>query len=98
MVAVLNQPQYDPWPVEEQVAAIFAGAQGYLDGIPTSQVPQFLEELREHLRAEESVLRDIRETKDLPDELAERLEAEIKKFANAFNVEEEASLVAGATS
>ncbi len=34
MVATLNQPQYQPWPVEEQVVAIYAGINGYLDDIP----------------------------------------------------------------
>jgi F-type H+-transporting ATPase subunit alpha len=34
MVATLNQPQYSPWPVEEQVVAIFAGINGYLDEVP----------------------------------------------------------------
>src|SRR4026209_2932022 len=37
MVATLNQPQYSPWPTEEQVVAIFAGSNGYLDDIPTAQ-------------------------------------------------------------
>ncbi len=35
MVATLNQPQYAPWPMEEQVAALYAGVNGYLDDIPT---------------------------------------------------------------
>ena len=94
MVAALNQPQYDPWPVEEQVATLYAGTQGYLDDIPTEQVPRFLEEVREHLRTEGSVLQEIREAGDLPDELAERLGQEIDKFKNTFSVEEETSLVA----
>ena len=34
MVATLNQPQYDPWPLEEQVVAIYAGINGYLDDDP----------------------------------------------------------------
>src|SRR5689334_21972448 len=34
MVATLNQPQYDPWPMEAQVVAIYAGINGYLDDIP----------------------------------------------------------------
>src|SRR5436190_2087003 len=51
MVATLNQPQYDPWPMEEQAVAIWAGNEGYLDEIPTPQVSRFQEELREHLRA-----------------------------------------------
>ena len=62
MVATLNQPQYQPWPIEEQVVAIFAGINGYLDEIPTAQVPRFQEELREHLRAEGTIYKAIRET------------------------------------
>jgi F-type H+-transporting ATPase subunit alpha len=88
LVALLNQPQYDPWPVEEQVAAIFAGVNGYLDPIPVADVPRFLEELREYLRAEESILKEIRETGDLPDELRYRLEEEIKRFAKGFKASE----------
>ena len=38
MVATLNQPQYAPWPMEEQVVALYAGINGYLDDIPTDQV------------------------------------------------------------
>jgi F-type H+-transporting ATPase subunit alpha len=94
MVATLNQPQYDPWPMEEQVAAIYAGINGYLDDIPTPQVPRFQQELREYLRADGSILGEIRDTNDLPDELAERLGAEIDKFKNAFNVEEEQPIAA----
>ena len=82
MVATLNQPQYDPWPTEEQVVAIYAGIHGYLDDIPTPQVPRFQDELRENLRAEGSIFKQIRETGDLPDDLAEKLNAEIEKFKN----------------
>ena len=92
MVATLNQPQYQPWPMEEQVGAIYAGIHGHLDDIPTPQVPRFQDELREHLRAEESIYREIRETGDLPDELAEKLNSEIEKFKNGFNVEGEGNL------
>jgi F-type H+-transporting ATPase subunit alpha len=89
MVATLNQPQYDPWPMEEQVVAIYAGNEGYLDDIPTPQVSRFQEELREHLRAEGEIYKQIGETGDLPDELAEKLNAEIEKFKNGFNIEGE---------
>jgi F-type H+-transporting ATPase subunit alpha len=87
MVATLNQPQYSPWAMEEQVAAIFAGINGYLDPIPTSEVPRFQDELREHMRTEKTIYAEIREKKELTDELTERLHAEIKRFANTFNVE-----------
>jgi F-type H+/Na+-transporting ATPase subunit alpha len=94
MVATLNQPQYDPWPMEEQVVALYAGVNGYLDDVPVPQVPRFQEELREQLRSEGSILKEIRETGDLPDETAEKLEAELKKFKQGFSVEEETGLVA----
>jgi len=89
LVALLNQPQYDPWPVEEQVAAVFAGVNGNLDPIPVVDVPRYLQELRDHLKAEESILAEIRESKDLPDELAEKLDAELQRFAKSFKTSEE---------
>ncbi|HEY5159818.1 MAG TPA: F0F1 ATP synthase subunit alpha, partial [Gaiellaceae bacterium] len=92
MVATLNQPQYQPWPTEEQVAAIYAGIHGFLDSVPPSQVPRFQEELREQLRSEGRVLKEIRETGDLSDELAAKLDAQLQKFEQVFNVEEESGL------
>src|SRR5690348_9124582 len=94
MVATLNQPQYDPWPMEEQVTALYAGVNGYLDDVPVAQVPRFQDELREFLRTEKSILGEIRDTGDLSDEAAEKLEGELKKFKGSFAVKEEDSLVA----
>src|SRR3954465_3121268 len=89
MVATLNQPQYQPWALEEQVAAIFAGNEGFLDEIPADQVQRFQEELREHLRTEGSIYKAIREEKVLSDEVQEKLRKEIEKFAKTFSVREE---------
>jgi F-type H+/Na+-transporting ATPase subunit alpha len=89
LVAVLNQPQYDPWPVEEQVIAIYAGVNGYLDEIPVTDVPRFLGELRDHFRAEESVLNEIRDSGALSDELQEKIEGELDKFVKGFKTSEE---------
>jgi F-type H+/Na+-transporting ATPase subunit alpha len=93
MVASLNQPQYQPWPVEEQIVALYAGVNGHVDDIPTPQVQRFQDELREYMRTEASLYKQIRETGDLPDELAKRLDAEIGKFKHAFNVRDENALV-----
>ncbi len=84
MVATLNQPQYQPWPLEEQVVAIFAGVNGYLDQVPVADVPRFQEELRQHLRAEGTIYAEIREKKELSDELQQRLHAEVRRFAERF--------------
>ncbi|MEZ5099366.1 MAG: F0F1 ATP synthase subunit alpha [Thermoleophilia bacterium] len=85
MVATLNQGQYQPWPFEEQVVAIFAGINGYTDDLPTADVPRFHDELRETLRADGSIYAQIRESRDLSDELQEKLRAEIGKVRDRFN-------------
>jgi F-type H+-transporting ATPase subunit alpha len=97
MVATLNQPQYAPWPMEEQVVAIYAGINGFLDDVPVQDIPRFQDELREFLRTEGSMYKEIAETGDLPDELAEKLNAEIEKFKQGFNTSDEPAL-AGAAS
>jgi F-type H+/Na+-transporting ATPase subunit alpha len=84
MVATLNQPQYQPWPMEEQVVAIFAAINGYLDGIDVADVPRFQNELREHLRSEDSLYGEVREKRDLPDDLADKLSAELDRFKDMF--------------
>jgi F-type H+-transporting ATPase subunit alpha len=94
LVALLNQPQYEPWPVEEQVAAVYAGVNGHLDKVPVADVPRFLEELRDHLRAEGSILKEIVEKGELPDELAARLDQEIERFVKGFKVSEESPAAA----
>jgi len=93
MVATLNQPQYQPWPFEQQVAAIYAGVNGHLDDIPVGDVPRFQDELREHLRADKSILDSIRESGELSDETAAKLDEELKRFKQGFNVQEEGALV-----
>jgi F-type H+-transporting ATPase subunit alpha len=92
MVATLNQPQYDPWPLEEQVVALYAGGQGFLDGVPPAQVPRFHEELREHLRAEGDVLKEIQGSGDLNEETEQKLRAQLEHFVQVFSVEEEKGL------
>jgi F-type H+-transporting ATPase subunit alpha len=94
LVATLNQPQYQPWPVEEQVVAIYAGVNGYLDDIPTADVRRFQDELREALRAEGSILKEIRESGDLSDETEAKLKQEIERFKNRFAVSQEAPAAA----
>ena len=92
MVATLNQPQYQPWPAEEQVVAIYAGINGWLDDVPVGQVPRYHDELREHLRTEGTVLKEIRESGDIAEETEEKLKAELEHFRGVFNVEEEKGL------
>src|SRR5205085_1370142 len=85
-VAALNQPQYQPWPVEEQVAIIWAATNGYLDEVPVDQVPRFNDELRAHLRADRGVLEEIKKSGALPKELEEQLKKQIEEFASSLEV------------
>jgi F-type H+-transporting ATPase subunit alpha len=93
MVATLNQPQYQPWALEHQVVAIFAGIQGYLDDIPAAQVPRFQDELREFLSTEGAIYQELQEKKELSDELEERLHEQLKKFKDTFAVKEDTGLI-----
>jgi F-type H+-transporting ATPase subunit alpha len=72
--------------MEEQVIAIYAGVNGYLDDIPTTDVPRFLQELLEQLRSEGEILKTIRESKDLDDATTEKLNAAIERYKGMFNV------------
>ena len=94
MVATLNQPQYDPWPMEEQVVALFAGINGYLDDVPASDVPRLQNELREYMRTEKTVLQEIRETGDIGDELEPQLREALDKFKETFAATEQEPVAA----
>jgi F-type H+/Na+-transporting ATPase subunit alpha len=97
MVATLNQPQYTPWPLEEQVVAIFAGIQGLLDDVPTDQVPRFQEELREYLRTEGSIYERIRKEQDFPEELQDEARKLVDDFkSKMFTIHEESGLAGAA--
>jgi F-type H+-transporting ATPase subunit alpha len=93
LVATLNQPQYDPWPMEEQVVALYAAVNGHLDDVPVAQIPRFQDELREYMRTESKILKEIAEKRELTDDVSRRLDEEIQKFKKSFNVEQEDSLV-----
>jgi len=84
-VATLNQPAYAPWPVEEQVAIIYAANQGYLDRIDVAEVPNVNEAIRRELRDQGAdVLADIRDSKDLSDETAAKIDAIVSKVVGQF--------------
>jgi F-type H+-transporting ATPase subunit alpha len=85
MVELLKQPQYTPYNVNDQVVAIFAGTQGYLDDLPVSRVLAFEEALLKHVRDEYPELIDELEEKgQMSDDLAERLGQVIGTFKGSF--------------
>jgi F-type H+-transporting ATPase subunit alpha len=81
LVAVLNQPQYKPWPVEDQVMVLFAATQGYLDDVDVARVPEFDQALLDFLKAQYAEIgKVIAATKDLPDELSQQLHEAVQAF------------------
>ncbi|NIJ32626.1 F0F1 ATP synthase subunit alpha [Sphingomonas oligoaromativorans] len=85
LTELLKQAQFSPMPFEDQVASIFAGTQGYLDALPVSEVTRFEAALLADLKANHpDVLKTIRETKDLGDEVKSKLKAALDAFAKTF--------------
>ena len=84
LVESLNQDERDPWPIENQVAAIFAGTGGYLDRIEVERVKDFLDNLLARLHAEkEELMGKIREG-EWSDEIASELGDEIAEAIDDF--------------
>src|SRR5207342_2851479 len=84
LVELLKQPQYSPYPVEEQVVSVWAGLQGLMDEVPVDDVLRFERELLDHLRHHSDVLRNIRETKTFDDDTAAALREQIAEFKKGF--------------
>jgi F-type H+-transporting ATPase subunit alpha len=85
LVELLKQPQYDPFPVEQQVASIWAGTEGYLDDVPVEDVGRFEEGFLDLLRrSRPGVLDAIRETGQLSDETVAALKDAIEEYKKGF--------------
>jgi F-type H+/Na+-transporting ATPase subunit alpha len=85
LTELLKQPQFSPLKMEEQVCVIYAGVNGYLDPIPVNRVRAFEEGLLHLLRSQHTdVLNGIRDTRDLPDDLAGKLKGVTEGFARTF--------------
>ncbi len=94
LVELLKQPQYSPYPVEEQVVSVWSGINGQFDDVPTNDVLRFEQELLEHLRRNGSVLQNIRESKVFDDDTAAALTQEITSFKGSFQTSD-GKLLAG---
>ena len=89
MTELLKQGRYVPMPVEEQIVAIFAGNEGFLDDIPLTSVLRFREELLQYMRVSNgALLETIAQEKKLSDELKEQLKAAITVLKGMFSVDE----------
>jgi len=85
LTELLKQPQYAPMPVEEQVASIYSGTQGFLDSVPTTDVVRYEAAMLGYLRSDKpEILKKIRETKTLDDDTAAALKDALTAFGKQF--------------
>ena len=90
---MLNQPEHSPAPVEEQVAVLYAVTNGLVDGVDPENVPDYEDQLREHLRnSHEELLNEIRETEELSEENEENLKEAIEHFNENYEPRQEAAV------
>jgi F-type H+/Na+-transporting ATPase subunit alpha len=88
LVEVLKQPQYQPVPVEKQVAIIYAVTNGHLDDVKVPHIRQWERDLLEYLEASHpQVLKDIKTKKTLDDDITSRLKAAIAAFKPLFQAD-----------
>ncbi|AMO72217.1 F0F1 ATP synthase subunit alpha [Sphingorhabdus sp. M41] len=85
LTQLLKQAQFSPLPFEEQTASIYAGTNGHLDIVATSDVVRYEEAMLAHMRSEHAdILKTIRESGDLADDTKAALEAALAAFGKTF--------------
>ena len=85
LTELLKQKQFSPLPFEEQTASIFAGTNGYLDGIPVTDVNRYEDAMLADLRANHAgILKTIRDSRDFSDDSKKALMAALDKFTKNF--------------
>ncbi|HZA37551.1 MAG TPA: F0F1 ATP synthase subunit alpha, partial [Candidatus Baltobacteraceae bacterium] len=81
IVELFKQKQYNPIPVEEQVAVMWAMQNGYVDPVPVERVKEFQLKLQDYLQTrKESLMASIREKKQLDAELESQLKSALDEF------------------
>ncbi len=84
LVELLRQPQYSPYPVEEQTVSIWAGTTGKFDDVPVEDVLRFEREFLDYLRRDSKVLDAVRESGKFEDESAEAVTSALDAFKPTF--------------
>ena len=84
LTELLKQPQYRPYPVEDQVVSIWAGTNGKLDDIPVEDVLRFESEMLDYVRNNTKVLEQLRTSGALEDSTLHEMEQAIDAFKQQF--------------
>jgi F-type H+-transporting ATPase subunit alpha len=92
LTELLKQPQYTPYPVEEQTVSIWAGTNGYLDEVPVEDILRFEREFLDYLGRNSEALNTLRSTNVLDDDTVAEVTAQIEKFKSEFRTSDGKSL------
>jgi F-type H+-transporting ATPase subunit alpha len=84
LVEALNQDERDPWPIENQVAAIYSGTGGYLDRIKVERIREFHEGMLQRLHSEDADLMERIANGEWDDSIEERLGDSIAEAIDDF--------------
>jgi F-type H+-transporting ATPase subunit alpha len=85
LTELLKQPQYRPLPIQEQVAAIFAGVRGYLDKVELGRVTAFEAQYIGELKSREPAILDaIRTDLEIKPDTEKKLVAFLDSFTKSF--------------
>ena len=85
LTEILKQDQFAPYPMEEQVVAIFAGVNGYVDSVDTNQVVRYEKALMTAIRERGTdILIAIRDEKEISDATSEKLKTFLEDFTSSF--------------
>ncbi|MEF8823660.1 MAG: F0F1 ATP synthase subunit alpha [Desulfohalobiaceae bacterium] len=85
MMELLKQDQYQPMPVQDQVAVLFAGSRGYMDDISEESVRKFEKEFLDFMKnSKPDVLDEIKQKKDMDQELESKLASAAEEFKKGF--------------
>jgi F-type H+-transporting ATPase subunit alpha len=94
LVELLKQPQYSPYPVEQEVVSIWAGTTGELDVVPVADIRKFEREFLDYVGREHRGIYDaILQTGKLEDDTVEALKNAIAAFKKEFQTSEGEPLV-----
>ena len=95
LTELLRQPQYSPFPVEDQVVSVWAATNGYFDDVDVPDVLRFEAELLAYLKSQTSILTTLAETGTWSDDTAASVGAAIDEFKKTFITGEGKPLVSG---
>ncbi|MPZ62256.1 MAG: F0F1 ATP synthase subunit alpha [Propionibacteriales bacterium] len=96
LMELLRQPQYSPYPFEEQAVSIWLGTTGKLDPVPVEDVLRYEREFLDYVRAEQDgLLGGIRESAEMSDDTTQALEDLVTSFNEQFETREGKTISAG---